>query len=282
MYFAKEAGRNTYQFYQSSMNASAMEKLELEAELRRAVDRNELFLHYQPQVHITTGKMVGVEALVRWASPRRGLVSPGEFIPVAEENVQVIGQIGAWVLRAACEQARAWQERGLRSVPVSVNVSSQQFRQEGLVSHVAALLKEFRLSPSRLIIEITESVLLEDRPATKDQLRELTALGLRLSMDDFGTGYSSLSYLKRFPLHALKIDRSFVRDLTTSADDAAITRAIIAMSHSLGLKVVAEGVETAEQLEFLRREECEYAQGFFFSRPRPPEEIAGLLAADSV
>ncbi|MBI5014946.1 MAG: EAL domain-containing protein [Deltaproteobacteria bacterium] len=281
MYCAKETGKNTYQFYQSSMNASAMEKLTLEADLRKAVEREELLVHYQPQVKITSGRTIGLEALLRWQCPTRGMVSPATFIPVAEENVQLIGEIGAWVLRAACRQARAWEDLGLPRLPISVNVSSQQFRQEGLPTRIASLLQEFRLDPGHLVLEITESVLLEDRPASMEQLRELTGLGLRLSMDDFGTGYSSLSYLKRFPLHALKVDRSFIRDLTTNPDDAAITRAIIAMAHSLNLQVVAEGVETAEQRDFLLREGCEYAQGFLFSRPRPADEIAQLLRAEA-
>jgi EAL domain-containing protein (putative c-di-GMP-specific phosphodiesterase class I) len=277
MYCAKEAGKNNYQFYQSSMNASAMDRLSLEAELRRAVGRGELLLHYQPQIEVSSGRLVGLEALLRWNNPKRGLVPPGQFIPVAEENVQLIGEIGSWVLRAACAQSAAWAERGLSPPPVSVNLSSRQFRQEGLAHNVASLLKEFHLAPARLVLEITESALLDDRPATMDQLRELTALGLRLSLDDFGTGYSSLSYLKKFPLDALKVDRSFIRELTTNADDAAITRAILAMARSLNLKVVAEGVEEPEQLEFLRREGCEYAQGFLFSRPLPAGEITELL-----
>jgi len=278
MHHAKEEGAGGYRFYSQSMNATALERLRLEEQLRKAVEREEFFLHYQPQVEIATGRVVGVEALIRWHHPELGMVSPADFIPIAEES-GLISPIGEWVLRTACRQNRAWQEAGLPPIHMSVNLSVRQFRDERLVDTVAAAIDEAGLAATRLQLEITESLLMEDVEQVITKLRALKAMGLALEVDDFGTGYSSLSYLKRFPLDTLKIDRSFVRELPGDTDDAAVSRAIIAMAHSLRLRVVAEGVETVEQLDFLRREGCDLIQGYLFSRPVPAEEVPALLAA---
>jgi diguanylate cyclase (GGDEF)-like protein len=277
MYHAKKQGKNNFQFYRLTMNERAMERLNLENDLRKALERDELLLHFQPKVGIESGKVVGMEALIRWQHPEIGMVSPAEFIPMAEETGLIV-PIGEWVLQAACAQINAWQAQGLAPIPVSVNISSQQFQHQELLITIGRLLESSGIPPERLMLEITESVIMQNTDSTFDILNTLTAMGLRLLIDDFGTGYSSLSYLKRLPVFAIKIDRSFINDIATNPDDAAIIKAIIAMAQNLKLKVVAEGVETEEQLAFLRDEQCDVMQGYLFSRPLPAEEVSKLLA----
>lgn len=276
MYHAKSEGRNNYQYYTKSMNASAFENLALENSLRRALERGEFELYYQPQLNLDSGEIVGVEALIRWQHPELGMVSPVQFIPLALETGLIV-PMDEWGLRTACQQAKAWQDAGLRPMRVSVNLSSYQFRQKKLVELVARILSETRLDPQYLDIELTESTIMQNAEETVKTLHELKEMGIKLSVDDFGTGYSSLSYLKRFPLDTLKIDRSFIKDITTDPDDEALTRAILAMSNSLKLRVIAEGVETEEQLNFLRANGCDEFQGYLFSRPVRAIEIAEML-----
>jgi diguanylate cyclase (GGDEF)-like protein len=277
MYYAKQMGRNNYQFFTQAMNDAAQERLLLENDLRHAIDRSEFTLHFQPLLEVRTGAIRGLEALVRWRHPDRGLVPPSEFIPAAEET-GLIGPIGEWVLRQACAQARAWHEAGHPELQVSVNCSAQQFQREGFVDTVGRVLRETGLSAARLDLEITESVIIQHSEEVIARFKRLEDMGVRIAIDDFGIGYSSLSYLKRFAVHQLKIDQSFVRDIHSDPDDAAIVSAIIAIAHSLGLEVVAEGVETPEQLAFLKSLGCDAAQGYYFSKPLPPEEFAELLA----
>ena len=276
MYRAKDMGRNTFQFYQPEMNTSVGTRLNLERRLRRALRDGEFLLHYQPQVDIGTGKIVGMEALVRWHDPEVGLVPPSAFIPVAEES-GLIGPLSEWVLREACRQNKAWQDEGLPAARVSVNLSARQFQQRDIAKHVMSILEETGLQPQYLELELTESAIMRNAEEAVTMLSELHALGIGLAIDDFGTGYSSLSYLKRFPVDRLKIDRSFVSDIGASSDDETITSAIIALGHSLHLQVIAEGVETAAQLEFLRERACNEMQGYFFARPMPHEAIPALL-----
>ena len=276
MYRAKEQGRNNYQFYSVQMNVHTLERLALESDLRHALERDEFRLHYQPKVDIRGGRITGAEALLRWQPPARALVPPAQFIPIAEETGLIV-QIGEWVTRTACLQGRAWQDRGLPRLTVAVNLSARQLTQESLLQDVARTLRDTKLDPAWLEFEITESMLMRDPENAVKLLGGLKTMGICLSLDDFGTGYSSLSYLKRFPLDSVKIDRSFVRDLPGDADVAAITRAIIAMAHSLRLKVIAEGVETGEQLSFLREEGCDEMQGYLFSRPLPEDEFQRLV-----
>ena len=277
MYQAKERGRNTYQFYTSEMNRRTREMLNLEGELRRALERDEFVLHYQPKVSLTTGRVTGVEALLRWRHPERGLVPPSDFIPLLEETGLVV-QAGEWVLHAVCRQLIAWRARGIRIVPIAVNLSARQFLAPDLGQSIRSVLEQHAIAPELLEVEITESAIMSDTEEANRTLEYLDALGVRSAIDDFGTGYSSLGYLKRFPLGALKVDRSFVSDITTDADDAHITQAVISMAHSLGLKVIAEGVETAAQLEFLLRYGCDEVQGFLFARPIPGDECAEAIA----
>ena len=279
MYRAKEVGRNSYQFYTPEMNARALEALSMENSLRRALERNEFILYYQPKASIQNGKIVGVEALLRWQHPERGLVSPGQFMPVLEETGLIV-EVGEWVLRAVCAQIRDWERAGIAPPPVAVNLSGRQFNASDLGGAVRAILLESGVAPGLIELEITESSLMINTENAARTLEFLSDLGVGLSIDDFGTGYSSLSYLKRFPLDALKIDRSFVRDITSDSDDAAITRAVISMAHSLGLEVVAEGVETIEQLVLLAGDGCDQIQGYYFSRPLPADECAQWLAED--
>ena len=276
MYHAKESGRNTYRFFDERMNVNTLERLQLENGLRQALDRGELQLAYQAQVELASGRIIGVEALLRWASETLGPVPPPRFIPLAEECGLII-PIGDWVLREACRQARRWQDAGLPPVPVGVNLSALQFRRSDIVAGVAAALAESGLDGRWLELELTESLLMESGPEVIVTLGKLKALGVRLSIDDFGTGYSSLAYLKRFPVDRLKIDQSFVRDLAQDPDDAVIIRAIIQLGRNLRLEVIAEGTETIEQMDFLRREGCTAAQGYLFSRPVPAEAIPALL-----
>lgn len=277
MYRAKEHGRNNYQFYTAEMSARAMERLALENDLRRALERNEFLLHYQPQVHLASGDIIGLEALIRWHHPELGLVPPADFISPAEETGLIV-PIGEWVLFSACQQARAWQDAGHREVRVAVNLSGRQLKQRDLVDTVRGVLSDTGLEPKWLELELTESSIMQNDKLTRSTLWELHDMGVRLSIDDFGTGYSSLSYLKRFPIDTLKIDRSFVRDITTDPDDAAIATAIIAMAHNLKLEVVAEGVETAEQRQFLQDRGCDSIQGYLISRPVPAAVLDRVLA----
>jgi diguanylate cyclase (GGDEF)-like protein len=280
MYRAKQQGRNNYQFYTPEMNAQAFRRLTLETNMRAALEREEFVLSYQPQVDLATGRICGVEALLRWRDPNSGLVHPDEFIHVLEDSGLII-PVGEWVLRTACAQGKAWEDAGLTPVRVSVNLSGRQFNQDDLAGSLARILDETGLDPNYLELELTESLLMEDIAVSSAMLDELRVLmGLRLSVDDFGTGYSSLSYLKRFPLDTLKIDRSFVRDIATDRDDAAIVASIIGLAHNLQLKVIAEGVETEEQLAYLREKGCDIVQGFYFSEPLPAEDFWSLLRKD--
>ena len=269
-------GGNTYQFYSSEMNAKALENLAMGSALHDAIARNELELHYQPQVDLVSGEIVGMEALARWRHPQYGMVPPAVFIPLAEETGQ-INQIGAWVLREACRQNKAWQEEGLPPLRVAVNLSARQFRLRDITDIVVQTLAETGLESRFLELEITESMLMQDVIATISTMQQLNGIGVSFSLDDFGTGYSSLNYLKRFPLETLKIDQSFVRDIPHDKDDSAIAAAIIAMASALGIKVVAEGVETPGQLAFLRTQKCTAMQGYYFSKPLPSDEFALLL-----
>lgn len=276
MYHAKQMGRNNYQFFTQAMNDAAQRRLAVENDLRHALERGEFLLHFQPQLDLRTGGIVGLEALVRWRHPQRGLVPPSEFIPAAEET-GLIGPIGEWVLREACSQARAWRDAGHAQLQVAVNCSAPQFQREGFVEAVRRVLDATGLPPERLDLEITETVIVHHSEEVIARFQALDDMGVRIAIDDFGIGYSSLSYLKRFAVHQLKIDQSFVRDIHSDPDDAAIVSAIIAIAHSLGLEVVAEGVETAEQLAFLRALGCDAAQGYYFSKPLPADEFLRLL-----
>lgn len=276
MYFAKSQGRNNYRFYGKEMNSRALERLAMETKLRRAIDRDEFELHFQPKLDLRDRHVAGVEALLRWRPPDMGMVPPMEFIPLAEESGLIVA-IGEWVLWRAAQQAVAWSQAGLPPIHMAVNIAGMHFQQPGFVDFVAKVLRDTGLEPGRLELEVTESMLMDTRVATLDTLRRLKAMGLRLSIDDFGTGYSSLAYLKQFPVDALKVDRSFVKDMPGADDDAAIASAIIAMAHSLRLEVVAEGVETQAQLAFLAERGCEYVQGFLIAQPLPARELEALL-----
>ncbi|MDP1672017.1 MAG: PAS domain S-box protein [Burkholderiales bacterium] len=279
MYGAKAAGRNNFQFYTEAMNARAAEKLQLESRMRRALERHEFVLHYQPKVDIASGRISGLEALLRWQSSDQGLVPPAQFIPLLEETGLIV-PVGEWVAQATCAQIRAWRDAGIQPVPVAINLSARQLRQPGFSEIMRRALAESGIEPQLIQIEITESSLMENPEEAIVILKQLEALGILLAADDFGTGYSSLNYLKRFPLDALKIDRSFVRDITVDADDAVIARTVITLAHSLGLRVVAEGVENEEQLRFLGENHCDEAQGYLFSKPLPAEACAALLSAE--
>ncbi|MCQ4574326.1 MAG: EAL domain-containing protein [Candidatus Brocadiales bacterium] len=276
MYRAKEEGRDKYQLYSPSMHTNVLEKLELENSLRRALKNQELMVYYQPLVNLNTGEIVGMEALARWRHNQRGIVAATEFIPLAED-IGLIIPIGEWVLRTACKQNKAWQEAGLPPVCVAVNLSAHMFQKQGLPEVVGRVLKDTGLPPSLLELEITETVLMKDLEAGARTLAELKDMGVHVAIDDFGTGYSSLSYLTRLPVDKLKIDQSFVRDLTIHPDNDAVVKATVAMAHSLKLKAVAEGVETPAQLEFLRSAKCDEIQGTLFNKPVPPEEFEKLL-----
>jgi EAL domain-containing protein (putative c-di-GMP-specific phosphodiesterase class I) len=276
MYSVKERGCNGLCFFTEEMNIRIMDQLTMENSLRSAIDRDELFLMYQPQINIASGELIGLEALARWQHPVLGLVMPDIFIRVAE-NCGLITAIGEWALRTACSQIRKWQVEGLFVVPVAVNVSAVQFRQEGFPELIKHVLHETGLDPQYLELELTESLLLSNADVMFGVLKDLNDMGLKLVIDDFGTGYSSLSYLRQFPVTKLKIDRSFIRDVAVNPDDAAITTAIINMAKSLSLKVIAEGVEDEAQLSFLREHECDEFQGYYFSRPLNVQDVARVL-----
>jgi len=276
LYTAKTAGGDNCQFYTADMNAIASKRLALESSLRQAIDNNELLLHYQPRVELDSLRITGVEALVRWQSPLRGLVSPGDFIPLAEDT-GLIMPIGEWVLREACRQNRSWQEKGLAPMRVGVNISALQLRRLDFAESVIQILRETQLAPEFLELELTESSLMSNAEAAIEVLTKLQTLGVTISIDDFGTGFSSLSYLKRLPIDALKIDQSFVRDVCTDQDDAALVMAIITLAHNLRLRVVAEGVETEEQWRFLHLLRCDEIQGFLFCKPLAPDALERLL-----
>src|SRR5271165_7159866 len=279
MYRAKDRGRNAVQFFTNDLNVQMIENLEMESKLRRALERGQFLLHYQPRIDLRSGACLGAEALIRWQVSPQEIISPHRFIPLAEETGLIV-PIGRWVLETACRQNKAWADMGFEPMVVSVNVSARQFRHDDFVQTVVAVLKQSGLEARYLEIELTESMVMHDAERLVAMLDELKRIGVQISVDDFGTGYSSLSYLKRFPVDRLKIDRSFVSDLMNDTDDATIVRTIIALGHNLGLQVVAEGVETAEQSDFLRRNGCDEAQGYFFGRPVPSEDfIAGTLSA---
>jgi len=277
MYHAKERGKGHYQFYAAEMNEMALERLALVNDLHHALERSEFVLHYQPQVNLKTGKITGVEALVRWQHPQKGMIPPSKFIAVAEET-RLILPLGEWVLYTACSEAAKWHKKGY-DITVSVNISALQVEEHRLVELVDDALRMTGINPKYLELELTENVLIERSDAINRIFRQLREKGVRMAIDDFGTGYSSLSYLSKLPIDKLKIDRSFVRDISDDADDRSIVEAIISMSHSLRLKAIAEGVETAEQEEILRRLNCDEMQGFLFSKPLPFDELSALLAA---
>jgi diguanylate cyclase (GGDEF)-like protein/PAS domain S-box-containing protein len=276
MYRAKEQGRNTYQYFTREMNERAMQRVKMEASLRRAIERSEFLLHYQPKVRLDSGEVCGFEALLRRQEPDGALISPVEFIPVLEDTGLIV-PVGEWVMREVCAQIRRWQDSGLRVPPIAVNLSARQFQQKGLESTVHRILRDSRINPSLIQFELTESLLMKDAEGARQILQGLKKSKVRISVDDFGTGYSSLNYLKRFPIDALKIDRTFIRDVTHDPDDRAITLAIIGMAHSLKLKVIAEGVETKEQLQFLSAHGCDEIQGFLFSEPVDAGECARVM-----
>jgi diguanylate cyclase (GGDEF)-like protein/PAS domain S-box-containing protein len=279
MYHAKESGRNNYQFFEQTMNVLAVERHSIEGGLRRALERQEFMLLYQPKIDLETGTISGVEALLRWQHPQRGLILPEQFVGIAEDCGLIV-PIGAWVLREACRQAQTWQDSGLPSVPVAVNISAVQFRHKDFLASLTGILKDTGLAPRYLELELTESVLMQDADSTACVLKALKAMGVRLAIDDFGTGYSSLSYLKRFPIDTLKIDQSFLRDIihaTSDSDDAAIVAAVVSMGKNLKQRVIAEGVETREQLAFLQAQGCGEGQGFYFSRPVTADALGKLL-----
>ncbi len=276
MHHAKNEGRDTYRFYAGAMNSAARRLLTMEANLHRALEREELILHFQPQIELASGRICGAETLLRWHHQGKDLIMPNEFIPLAEES-GLIDRLGEWTIRSACEQARRWQEEGLAPLQLSVNLSSRQFWKEHLTASVARSLAQTGLEPRWLHLEITESILMQNRAGTIATLQFLKELGVGIALDDFGTGYSSLSYLKQFPLDGLKIDQSFVHDLHHGRQSILIVRAIIALAHGLGLRVIAEGVENPQQLDRLRREGCDLVQGFLISRPLPAAEFADFL-----
>jgi EAL domain-containing protein (putative c-di-GMP-specific phosphodiesterase class I) len=276
MYRAKEQGKNTFQYYSAQMTSHSVERLALESGLRRAMDSGQLLLYYQPAFEVASGRLSGAEALVRWQHPERGLVSPTSFIALAEES-DLIEEVGKWVLKAACSQLRAWRDQGLAVPRVSINISPRQFARSDLPRAIERQTRDTGLDPRALEIEVTEGTVMREPERMAGILAQIKAMGVSVAIDDFGTGYSSLAYLKRFPIDRLKIDRSFISGLPEDAEDIAITRSIIAMAHGLRLKVLAEGVETAAQLEFLREHGCDEMQGFLRGKPMPVDEFTALL-----
>jgi EAL domain-containing protein (putative c-di-GMP-specific phosphodiesterase class I) len=279
MYEAKQGGRSNFKHYLPSMSTRAADRIRLESELRLALERSEFVLHFQPKFSIKSGRIAGVEALLRWNHPTRGLVAPSAIIPILESSGLII-PVGEWVLRTVCAQLRSWLEDGITGIPVAVNVSARQFQQRNLDTIVGRVLAEHQLPPSSLQLELTESVLMNDVEESVRSLASLKAAGLSIAVDDFGTGYSSLAYLSRFPVDALKIDRSFVRNVTADAADAAITTAVIKLAHSLGVQVVAEGVETLEQLNYLRDRNCDEVQGYLMAPPLTVAECTAALRSE--
>lgn len=276
MYHAKENGRNAYKFFEPNMRVLAVQRQSTEASLRRALERHEFVLHYQPKINLEYRMIVGVEALIRWRHPERGLLLPADFVPIAEECGLIL-PIGRWVLHEACRQACAWREAGLPAITVAVNTSAREFRAKDFLDNLRATLHDTGLEPRYLEIELTESVLMQDLDSTGAVLQALADLGVKLAVDDFGTGYSSLSYLRQFPINALKIDQSFVNDMTCKPDDATLVTAMINMAKSLKHRVIAEGIETAEQHAFLLSQQCDEGQGFYFGRPMDAQDIVTLL-----
>ena len=276
MYYAKEQGRNNYQFYTPAISTASAEKIEIAGNLRKALQQNELMLFYQPQVDLIGGKIIGAEVLLRWQNKEFGLIPPSRFIPIAEET-GLIKSIGEWLLRSACAQTKAWQEDGFPPMLMSVNVSMYQFKDKSFIQFLRDVLQETKLDPQYLVLELTESALMENSALTISMLKELKSFGIDIAIDDFGTGYSSLSYLKYLPLSKVKLDQSFVQSVTINPNDEAISKAVIAMAHSLNLKVVAEGIENIDQLSFLRSHQCDEGQGFLFSKPLPENEFVELL-----
>lgn len=276
MYQVKEQGRNGYHFFKESIHNSALNRLTMESEMRKAIEREEFVLFYQPQVDTHTGRVVGMEALIRWIHPEKGMVPPFHFIPIAEET-GLIAPIGEWVIYEACRQNKAWQNSGLDGLKVAVNLSARQFSDKELLDKVAKVLDETGLDPAWLEMEITESTIMNDIESTITVLERLSDMGLALAIDDFGTGYSSLSYLKRFPINKLKIDKSFIDDVIKSEDDATIVAAIIGLSHNLKLNVICEGVEDSDQHVWLRDHQCNEIQGYYFSKPLPADEFESFV-----
>ena len=276
MYRAKQSGRNGYQFFTSDINQRTRARAQLGSELRRALERSEFEVYYQPKYDLKTRKPCGAEALLRWQSPERGMVLPAEFIPVLEETGLIV-QVGEWVLARACADLKTWQEQGVPAFPVAVNLSARQFRQPELHSRILGIVRDAGVHPSQVELEMTESQLMHDPAHAIATLQALGDAGIRIALDDFGTGYSSLAYLNRFPVSCLKIDRSFVADLLTDEADAAIVRTIVDMAKTLGFMTVAEGVEEEAQASFLRGLGCEHAQGYLFARPMPAQALAELM-----
>jgi EAL domain-containing protein (putative c-di-GMP-specific phosphodiesterase class I) len=269
---AKETQRPEYVLFDQTMHAHAMEQVELESELRKAIKQEDFHLLFQPQIQIKDQKLVGAEVLLRWQHARRGYISPAKFIPMAEKTGLIL-ELGHWVIRQACEQWKAWEREGLSPFRLAINISGHQFKSESFIDSVKEILSETRMPPQWLEFEITETILMDKIETTQKTLWDLHQMGITISIDDFGTGYSSLSYLKRFPIDTLKIDGSFIRELTLDNDDAAITAAIVALAHNLNQRVIAEGVETEEQLAYLKSLECEEVQGFFFAKPLAPPDF---------
>lgn len=277
MYHAKERGRNNYEFFSEEMNVRVSERLLMETGLRNTLARNEFLLHYQPRVNTATGRIVGVEALIRWQHPEKGIISPDAFIPLAEETGLIV-PIGEWVLRTSCAQARAWRSAGLETMKVSVNISFRQFTHDNLPATIRSILQDTGLEPFCLELEITESLIMLDPEGAVIILNELKEMGISIAIDDFGTGYSSLSHLKRLPVDTLKVDKSFIRGICESKSDETLTATIINMGHNLGLSMVAEGVENEDQLQFLKRSNCQEVQGYYFSRPLSAKSLQTLVA----
>ncbi len=279
MYHAKQNGKNNYQFYTDEMNDKVVKRLAFENKLYKAVEQHEFVLYYQPQTDKYFKQITGFEALIRWNLPDEGLITPDEFIPIAEETGSII-QIGSWVMKEACSQSKEWEKAGIGKSRIAINVSAKQFRQKGLVDLISSTLNETGLHPDCLELEITESCILENASIAIDMLHEINKMGIHLSIDDFGVGYSSLNMLKQLPINRLKIDRSFVSDVTTNNDDAIIVKSIISLAHNLGMKVIAEGVETKDQLEFLRSYDCDEVQGYLVGKPELPGKYKNLMLSE--